>query len=106
MTPSITSKRSIRIILASKAGLDVFMVWRPNTLLPAQGGLENLSKQHIAFLMLDGCKILLLYQSTIFETRAKNYEKPAPGDAIVVELDEMWHYLNLKKQTLDMESLL
>ena len=27
----------------------------------------------------------------------KNYEKPAPGDAIVVELDEMWHYLNLKK---------
>ena len=34
-----------------------------------------------------------------------NYEKPAPGDAILVELDEVWHYLKSKKQTLDMESL-
>ena len=25
-----------------------------------------------------------------------NYEKPAPGDAIIIEIDEMWHYL--KKQ--------
>ena len=30
--------------------------------------------------------------------RAKtHYEKPAPGDAIIVELDEMWHYLGSKK---------
>jgi len=28
-----------------------------------------------------------------------NYEKPAPsGDAVEVELDEMWHYLRSKKQ--------
>lgn len=27
----------------------------------------------------------------------EHYEKPAPGDAIVVELDEMWHYLKSKK---------
>ena len=26
-----------------------------------------------------------------------SYEKPAPGDAIVVELDEMWHFLKKKK---------
>ena len=36
----------------------------------------------------------------------KKCEKPEPSSAIVVELDEMWHFLNLKKQTLDMESLL
>lgn len=35
-----------------------------------------------------------------------NYEKPTPGNAIIIELDEMCHYLNLKKQTLNMESLL
>ena len=27
----------------------------------------------------------------------KNYEKPAPASAIVVELDEMWHFINSKK---------
>ena len=26
-----------------------------------------------------------------------HYEKPAPGDAIIVELDEMWHYLGSQK---------
>lgn len=30
----------------------------------------------------------------------KIYEKPAPGDAIIVELDEMWHYLGSKKNKL------
>ena len=35
-----------------------------------------------------------------------NYEKPTPTDAIIIELDEMSHYLSLKKQTMDMESLL
>ncbi len=34
------------------------------------------------------------------------YEKPEPGEAIIVELDEMWHFLKSKKQTLDLESLL
>ena len=27
----------------------------------------------------------------------KIYEKPAPGPAILIELDEMWHYLGAKK---------
>ena len=27
-----------------------------------------------------------------------HYEKPAPGDAIIVELDEMWHYLGVECQ--------
>ena len=30
----------------------------------------------------------------------KIYEKPAPGEAILVELDEMWHYLGSKKNKL------
>ena len=34
-----------------------------------------------------------------------HYEKPAPGDAILVELDEMWHYVKSKKQVMDIESL-
>ena len=33
-----------------------------------------------------------------------HYEKPAPGDAILVELDEMWHYVTSKKQVMDMEA--
>ncbi len=28
-----------------------------------------------------------------------NYEKPAPKGAIIVELDEMWHFLNSKKNS-------
>ena len=27
----------------------------------------------------------------------KTYEKPQPGEAVIVELDEMWHYLRSKK---------
>jgi hypothetical protein len=43
----------------------------------------------------------------ILEYGRANYEKPQPqGEAAVVELDEMWHFLNAKKQNLDMESLL
>lgn len=30
----------------------------------------------------------------------KIYEKPAPGSAILIELDEMWHYLGSKKNKL------
>lgn len=30
----------------------------------------------------------------------KIYEKPAPGSAIIIELDEMWHYLGSKKNKL------
>ena len=28
----------------------------------------------------------------------KNYEKPTPQGAVIVELDEMWHFLQSKKQ--------
>ncbi len=28
-----------------------------------------------------------------------NYEKPVPKDAIIVELDEMWHFLGSKKNS-------
>ena len=27
----------------------------------------------------------------------KTYEKPEPGQAVIVELDEMWHYVHSKK---------
>ena len=27
----------------------------------------------------------------------KTYEKPAPGEAVIIELDKMWHYLHSKK---------
>ncbi len=33
-------------------------------------------------------------------SQKKIYEKPAPGEAILVELDEMWHYLGSKKNKL------
>ena len=36
-----------------------------------------------------------------------NYVKPKPqGDAVIVELDEMWHFVGSKKPSLDMEGLL
>ena len=34
----------------------------------------------------------------------KNYEKPVPSGSVNVEVDEMWHFLHVKKQTLDLES--
>ena len=27
----------------------------------------------------------------------ENYEKPKPGSAVVIEVDEMWHYLQKKR---------
>ncbi len=36
----------------------------------------------------------------IREFAKKIYEKPAPGEAILVELDEMWHYPGSKKNKL------
>jgi transposase-like protein len=36
-----------------------------------------------------------------------NYKKPEPKSvAVIIELDEMWHYLHSKKTNLDLESLL
>jgi len=34
-----------------------------------------------------------------------NYEKPAPESAVVVELDELWHFIQEKKQTMGLESI-
>ena len=35
----------------------------------------------------------------------EHYKKPEPkGKAIVMELDEMWHYIKKTAKTLDMES--
>ena len=36
----------------------------------------------------------------------KNYEKPEPGSAIVLELDEMWHYLGKKNENYGSGKLL
>ena len=36
-----------------------------------------------------------------------NYAKPTPtNDGVVIELDEMWHFLRSKKTSLALESLL
>jgi hypothetical protein len=40
------------------------------------------------------------------EFAKKHYQKPIPKGEIVIELDEMWHFLNQKKQIVDLESLL
>lgn len=49
---------------------------------------------------------VVLYNLGLSMNAIVNYEKPVPKDAIIVELDEMWHYLGSKKTALDMESLL
>ena len=36
-----------------------------------------------------------------------NYSKPIPqNESVIIELDEMWHFLHSKKTSLDLESLL
>ena len=36
----------------------------------------------------------------------KTYEKPTPKDEVIIELDEMWHFLRSKKQDLGLEGIL
>ena len=36
----------------------------------------------------------------------KAYEKPTPQGDVVIELDEMWHFIKSKKQVLDLEGIL
>jgi transposase len=36
----------------------------------------------------------------------ETYEKPKPQGEVVIELDEMWHFIGSKKQTLDLEGIL
>ena len=57
-------------------------------------------------------KLFKVTPKTIYDWVKKyaqgNYVKPVPqGDLVVIEPDEMWHYLQSKKnQTLDLEGLL
>ena len=41
---------------------------------------------------------VVLYNLGLSMNAIVNYEKPVPKDAIIVELDEMWHYLGSKNQ--------
>ncbi len=54
-------------------------------------------------------KIFNLYPNSVLKWikafAQEQYENPAPGDAILIEFDEMWHYLKSKKQTVDLESI-
>jgi len=34
------------------------------------------------------------------------FEKAKPEGDIIIELDEIWHFMKSKKQTMDMESIL
>ena len=63
---------------------------------------QGLSIRAIARLIEVSPSAVLKWIKTFAKT---HYEKPAPGDAILVELDEMWHYIKSKKQVKDMESL-
>ena len=42
---------------------------------------------------------VVLYNLGLSMNAIVNYEKPVPKDAIIVELDEMWHYLGSKKNS-------
>lgn len=44
--------------------------------------------------------LVLLLLTGSGSSQKKIYEKPAPGEAILVELDEMWHYLGSRKNKL------
>jgi transposase-like protein len=55
--------------------------------------------------------VLLGYANTMIliwvrEFAKAHYNKPVPKGEIVLELDEMWHFLHLKKQIVDLESIL
>ncbi len=54
----------------------------------------GLSMNVIAKLFKVSCPAILYW---IRDFAIANYEKPAPGDAIIIELDEMWHFLKKKK---------
>ncbi len=54
----------------------------------------GLSMNAIARLLKVSTPAVLRWVRTFAE---KSYEKPEPGEAVIVELDEMWHYLGSKK---------
>ena len=58
---------------------------------------QGLSIRAIARLIEVSPSAVLKWIKTFAKT---HYEKPAPADAILVELDEMWHYVKSKKNKL------
>lgn len=55
------------------------------------------------------CKLLKVSNVAVLKwvrREAKSLELPSiPADLNLVHIDEMWHYVNAKKQSLDLESL-
>ena len=55
-------------------------------------------------------KLLYVHNTTVMrwirQYAKEHYEKPLVKGEIVVELDEMWHFIQSKKAMLDLESLL
>jgi transposase-like protein len=66
---------------------------------------------YCAGLSLRTIGVLLGYSNTMIliwvgEFAKEHYHKPKPKGEIVFELDEMWHFIQSKKQIVDLESLL
>ena len=60
--------------------------------------LSDVSMNRIAFLLRVSAQSILNWIRTFAR---EHYEKPVPaGKTIVLELDEMWHYLKKKRQKL------
>ena len=56
--------------------------------------ISGLSLNAIASLLSVSAQAVLNWVRDFART---NYEKPEPGSAVVVELDEMWHFIQSKK---------
>ena len=65
--------------------------------------MHGLSLNAIAKLLKVSTPVVLKW---VRKFARENYEKPKPGSAVVIEVDEMWHYLQKKEQALDLEGLL
>jgi transposase-like protein len=66
---------------------------------------------YCAGLSLQTIGVLLEYSNTtiliwVREFAKEHYHKPKPKGEIVLELDEMWHFIQSKKQIVYLESLL
>ena len=60
--------------------------------------LSGISMHRIAFLLRVSAQSVLNWLRTFAQ---EHYEKPEPpGKAIILELDEMWHYLKNKRRKL------
>ena len=65
---------------------------------------HGLSFRAIAkFLSVSACSVFMWVK----KFAENNYTKPIPrGDSVIIELDEIWHFIYSKKTSMDMESLL